>query len=70
MKSTTNKIILIVIITTAVMVLLAMIAGVKEVPPELYGFWGLVLGWAVGAKSSKRPESGTDVVSALESLKE
>lgn len=54
LKSTTNTIIVIIVVLTAVMAVLAMMFPIQDVPGELWGFWGLIIGWATGQKSKKK----------------
>jgi len=52
-KSTTNTITMVVVIGTFLMVMYAMVMGIQEVNTVVFGAWTTLIGWVVGAKSSK-----------------
>jgi len=53
LKSTTNTITLLVIMVTAIIALMALFLPVNPIPGEIWGAWGAIVGWVIGAKSQK-----------------
>ena len=53
LKSTTNTITFIVVLGTLIMTMYVIVMGVQEVNTIVFGAWTTLIGWVVGAKSSK-----------------
>lgn len=52
-KSTTNTITVMVVLGTFLLVAYVIIMGVSEINTLAFGAWTTLIGWVVGAKSSK-----------------
>jgi len=57
-KSTTNTVTIIVVAVTAIIVVASLFADTNEIPALVWGSWAGIIGWVVGAKSSKGKYEG------------